>query len=109
MERFNISYDNIYNWDEKGFLIGQASATQRIMSRKALKESRIKYAYQNSSREFIILLAYISATGVALPPSFFMPVRVSKTYKLIRLINLHLYTSHTAIIDGAVILMALNS
>ena len=69
IEKYNITAENIYNWDEKGFIIGHASATQRIMSLEALKSGRIKYACEDGSREFISLLAYISADGIALPPS----------------------------------------
>ena len=50
-------------------MIGQASATKRIMSREALESGRITYASQDGSREFISLLACISATGVTLPPA----------------------------------------
>ena len=28
IEKYNITADNLYNWDEKGFLIGQASSTK---------------------------------------------------------------------------------
>jgi hypothetical protein len=69
IEKYNITAENIYNWDEKGFLIGQASATKRIMSREALTAGRITHASQDGSREFITLLACISATGAVLPPS----------------------------------------
>ena len=57
----------MYNWDEKGFSIGMASATQRIMTLKALLSGRITHASQDGSQEFISLLAYISATKAALP------------------------------------------
>lgn len=50
-------------------MIGQASATKRIMSCEALETGRIPYASQDGNREFISLLACISATGVALPPA----------------------------------------
>lgn len=50
-------------------MIGQAGATQRIMSREALENGRITHASQDGSREFISLLACINATGAALPPS----------------------------------------
>ena len=50
-------------------MIGHASATQRIVSLEALKSGRIKYACEDGSREFISLLACISADGIALPPS----------------------------------------
>ena len=57
----------MYNWDEKGFVIGQASATQRIMSSEAYQQSRITAISQNRNREFISLLAYISADLIAIP------------------------------------------
>ena len=58
--------DNTYNWDEKGFFIGIASATQRILSLEALFFRRITHASQDGNREFITLLACISATSIAL-------------------------------------------
>ena len=69
IERYDITAENMYNWDEKGFLIGHASATKRIMSLEALKSGRIKYACEDGSREFISLLACIGADGTFLPPS----------------------------------------
>ena len=69
IEKYNITADNLYNWDEKGFLIGMASATQRIMALEALLSSRITHASQDGSREFISLLACICADGSALPPA----------------------------------------
>ena len=44
IERFNITADHIYNWDEKGFIIGHASAVKRIMSKHAVRSGRIPYA-----------------------------------------------------------------
>ena len=69
MEKYNITADSIYNWDEKGFLIGIASATQRIMSLEALHSGRITHASQDGSREFLSLLASICTDGSALPPA----------------------------------------
>lgn len=69
VEKYNITAENIYNWDEKGFVIGQATATQRIMNREALESGRITRASQDGSREFISLLACISAIGAVLPPA----------------------------------------
>jgi hypothetical protein len=43
--------------------------TKCVMSKKALESSRIIYASQDGSREFISLLVCISADGVALSPS----------------------------------------
>ena len=69
IEKYNITAENLYNWDEKGFIIGHASATQRIMSLEAFKSERIQYASEDGSREFISLLVCISADGTALPPA----------------------------------------
>jgi hypothetical protein len=69
VEKYNVTADNIYNWDEKGFIIGMASATRRIMTREALERGRITGASQDGCREFVSILACISATGDALPPS----------------------------------------
>jgi hypothetical protein len=49
-------------------MIGQASTTKRVMSKEALESGQITHASQDGSREFISLLACISADGVALPP-----------------------------------------
>ena len=69
VERSNMTADNVYNWDEKGFVIGQAAATRRIMSKAVFCSGRVPYACQDGSREFISLLACISATGEVLPPA----------------------------------------
>ena len=69
IKKYNITAENLYNWDEKGFLIGQASAKKRVIPLEALKSGRVKYACQDSSREFISLLACICADGTSLPPS----------------------------------------
>jgi hypothetical protein len=55
----------IYNWDEKGFLIG----LKRIVAANSIKDGRILGVTQDGSREFITLLACISAIGKALPPA----------------------------------------
>jgi hypothetical protein len=68
-EKYNITADRQYNWDEKGFLVGQAAVTQRIMSREAFESGRITLASQDGSREFVSLLACVSAAGRALPPA----------------------------------------
>ena len=59
----------MYNWDEKGFLIGMANVIQRIMTLEALVSGRITQVSQDGSREFISLLVCICANGSALPPA----------------------------------------
>jgi hypothetical protein len=59
----------LYNWDEKGFIIGLAHAVKHVMTIDALKSGQIIGASQDGSREFISLLAYICADGSKLPPA----------------------------------------
>ena len=66
IEKYNITADNIYNVNEKGFLIGQASASKCIMTRTAFESGRILGARQDGSREFISLIAYICANQTAI-------------------------------------------
>jgi DDE superfamily endonuclease len=67
IEKYNLTAENIYNWDEKGFLIGLCRALKRIMTRQAYESGRVKQAVQDGSREFISLLACVSAIGRRLP------------------------------------------
>jgi hypothetical protein len=63
-----IRRENIWNFDEKGFLLGIIQATKRIVPIAQLKKGLIKGATQDGSREFISLLAAVSASGMAMPP-----------------------------------------
>jgi hypothetical protein len=60
--------ENMYNWDEKGFLLGLAQTLKRIMTLHAVKSGKIMGASQDGSREFLSLLACICADGTKLPP-----------------------------------------
>jgi hypothetical protein len=37
MEKYNVTAENIYNWDEKGFLLGITSVMKRLMTKEALQ------------------------------------------------------------------------
>ena len=68
IEKYRITAENIYNFDEKGFLMGFGRTMKRIMTQEALKLGRIKKSKQDGSREFISILACISAIGKWIPP-----------------------------------------
>jgi hypothetical protein len=68
VEKFNIEAENIYNFDEKGFLIGKCLASKRIAPIHHLKSKKLLGTMQDGSREFISLLACICADGSALSP-----------------------------------------
>ena len=66
IKKYNLTAENIYNWDEKGFIIGLSQTTKRVMSKEVYDSRRVRQAVQDGSREFITLPACISAIGKAL-------------------------------------------
>ena len=69
MNQHYITADNIWNIDEKGFLIGVAIKQCRIMSRKAFESGQCTHATQDRNREFLTLIACVNALGKALQPT----------------------------------------
>jgi hypothetical protein len=63
IEKYRITAENIYNFDEKGFIIGFGRSLKRIITLEALKSGRVTKSKQDGSREFISCLACISAIG----------------------------------------------
>ena len=68
MAEYDIQPQNIYNMDEKGFLIGFLLKARRIVSKKAFEAGRIKHVSQDGSREWITVLVIICADGTKLSP-----------------------------------------
>ncbi len=68
IEKYHITAENIYNFDEKGFLMGFGRSMKRIISESAYKSGRVKKAKHDGSQEFISILACISAIGRWIPP-----------------------------------------
>jgi len=69
IEKYNITGKNIYNIDEKGFIIGLSNVVKRVMSLEALRSGRITNAQTDGNREFISLLAGICVDGTSIPPA----------------------------------------
>jgi len=61
--------ENIWNVDEKGFLIGVGHKMQRVLSRKVYESGKCAQSTQDGNREFITLIACISALGNKIPPA----------------------------------------
>jgi hypothetical protein len=59
----------MYNFDEKGFLLGLCRTMKRIVAIQQLRTKKILGSNQDGSREFISLLAAICADGTAIPPA----------------------------------------
>ena len=54
--------------DEKGFLLGALHKARRVTTRAAIKQQQLRGAAQDSSREWISLLACACMDGTSLPP-----------------------------------------
>lgn len=69
MKQYKIHPRNIYNMDEKGFLIGVLARMKRVFSRRRYKEGGIKQFIEDGNRECITSIACICADGTALSPT----------------------------------------
>jgi len=62
--RYPIKPENLWNFDEKGFLLG-VSSKEQVLCRSNRKNPRVR---QEGSRELITLIQSISAAGMMIPP-----------------------------------------
>lgn len=69
MERYRITAENMYNFDEKRFMIGVGQAVKRILTREELRSGEIIGASQDRNREWVSLLAAIFALANVVPPA----------------------------------------
>jgi hypothetical protein len=77
MAEYAIESHNVYNADEKGFMIGKLQKRKRIFSSNLYSMGQLKGAGEPGSREWITLLACICADGTALPPSIISSAKSS--------------------------------
>ena len=63
IEKHNLTAECIHNWDEKGFIIGMAAVTKRIMSKKAYESGRITGASQESLSVYVTIPAHQLSAG----------------------------------------------
>jgi hypothetical protein len=69
MREYKVEEENVYNMDEKGFLMGITGRSKRVFSRQFWEQKRVSAALQDGSREWITVLACMCADGQALPPA----------------------------------------
>jgi len=55
----------MYNMDEKGFLIGVVSKSQRIFSRRRYEQGYIEQRLQDGNREWITTIGCICRTSLS--------------------------------------------
>lgn len=69
MAEYEVLPHNIYNMDEKGFLLGVLQKTKRVFTRASFESGKLLGAGQDGNREWITILATICMDGSYLPPS----------------------------------------
>ena len=69
MKQYYIIYNNIYNIDEKGFLLGILQKGKRYFSRRKYEEDGLKQRLQDGNREWITSIDCICADRTSLLPS----------------------------------------
>jgi hypothetical protein len=69
MKEYDILPENIYNIDKKGFLISKLQKAQRVFTRDLYEQGKLLGASQDSSREWITVVATICADGTYLSPT----------------------------------------
>jgi hypothetical protein len=68
IQEYGIEPRQMYNMDEKGFLIGVLAKMKRIFSRRQYEKGSVKQMLQDGNREWITAIASICADGTALSP-----------------------------------------
>jgi hypothetical protein len=68
IDEYEVFPSNIYNMDEKGFLIGFLTKSKRIYSETYFESRKLLGHIQDGNREWITILGCICADGIAIPP-----------------------------------------
>jgi DDE superfamily endonuclease/Tc5 transposase DNA-binding domain len=69
MTQYKYKPENVYNMDEKGFMLGKLQKTRRIFTRAWKDQGKLKGAAQDGSREWITLIGTVCIDGTFLPPA----------------------------------------
>ena len=70
IERFHILSQNIWNFDEKGFLIGVSRKCKRVITLTQYLAKQLLSVNQDGNREFIILISAINILGMYISSAF---------------------------------------
>jgi hypothetical protein len=69
IEQYDVKPHNIYNMDEKGFLLGVTSRSKRVFSKQLWEQKKVTAALQDGNRDWITVLACICADGSWVDPT----------------------------------------
>jgi len=68
IEQYGIQPKNMYNMDEKGFLIGYLTKSKRVFTKALFESGKLLGAAQDGSRKWVTVVATICADGTSLSP-----------------------------------------
>jgi hypothetical protein len=68
MRQYDVDVKNVYNMDEKGFLIGKTSRSKLVFSKQLWQQKKVTAALQDGNREWITILGCVCADGSWLDP-----------------------------------------
>jgi hypothetical protein len=69
LEKYEILPKNVYNMDEKGFLLGHLKRSLRIFNKASWKSGKVKAPLQDGSREWITIFGCVCGDGSSLSPA----------------------------------------
>jgi hypothetical protein len=68
IEQYKVEPHNVYNMDEKGFLIGYLVKTKRVFNKDSHARGALLGTKQDGNREWITIIGSICADGTCLSP-----------------------------------------
>jgi hypothetical protein len=68
LDKHKILSENMYNMDEKAFMLGTLKRSLRIFSKASWKARKVKEALQDGSREWITVMGCVCGDGSSLSP-----------------------------------------
>ena len=68
IEKYEIEVHNIYNMDEKGFLISVFNKSKRIYTKSEAVWGKLLGTSQDGNRKWITVIVSIYTDGISLPP-----------------------------------------
>ena len=74
---YDVQAYNIYNIDEKGFLISFLTKAKRVYTKSAFSQKRLLGALQDGNRKWITCIATICGDGTSLLPSLIYKAKTS--------------------------------
>jgi hypothetical protein len=69
IQEYEVEAENVYNMDEKDFMIVTIGRSKRVFSKQSWDAKSVRQAIQDGSREWITVLGCCCADGSALDPA----------------------------------------